>query len=210
MKTFFLLLFSSVALLSVASDANDGGAKHAFLIDPSKHYVYLKFDHVGDREPLSADEPDKGLWLRLVNNCRVPITVAIFNTENPGPHRGIGVYDEVVSTAGKGHLPILYFPSKRENQAKTSTQAQEEPPEGYSLPDVFSTTTISPGEDLLFNLPQNHVGSSWYLQVRFYFALPGEGYGTGPYSVVSFDWQDIPEKFREMEIPPGTHKPMTR
>ena len=208
MKTFFLSLFLCAGLLTVGHP-NDGGAKQGFLIDQSKHYVYLKFDRVGDREPLSSDEPDKGLWLRLVNNCRIPITVAIFNTENPEPDRGIAVYDEVVSAPAKGQLPILYFPAQPRNKPKPAAQAQEEPPLGYSLPDVFSTTTISPGDNLLFNLPMNHVGPLWYLQVRFYFALPGEGYGTGPYSVVSFDWQDIPEKFREPATLPLSPKPTT-
>ena len=82
----------------------------------------------------------------------------------------------------------------------------EEPPKGYFAPDVISTTIIPPGKDLLFSVPLNHVSPAWYLQVRFYFALPGEGYGTGPYSVVSFDWQDVPEKFRD----PLSLKPTTR
>jgi hypothetical protein len=198
MKTFFLSLLMCSTVLTVVPHVDDGRTKHDFLIDKSKAYVYLTFDHVGHREPLSADEPDKGLWLRLVNNCQVPITVATFNTENPGHDRGIGVYDEVVSVAGKGHLPILHFPGKHENPPKTA-QPQEDPPEGYSLTDVFSTTTISPGDELLFNVPRNHVGPSWYLQIRFYLALPGEGYGDGPYSVVSFDGQDIPKQLNDVQ-----------
>src|ERR1700722_8227643 len=66
----------------------------SFVIDPSKPYVYLKFDHVGKRQPLSPHEPDKGLWIRLVNNCRLPITVATFDTETTDP--GIAVHDAIV------------------------------------------------------------------------------------------------------------------
>ncbi|MGB2900929.1 MAG: hypothetical protein WBB89_16835 [Candidatus Acidiferrum sp.] len=161
-----------------------------FLINPSKHYAYLKFDHVGEREPLSPDEPTKGLWLRFVNNCRLPIVVAIFDAG--ADNLGVGVFDEVIPATAK--LPIVDYggPIK----PKPKAPPQEEPPKGYFAPDFISATIILPGKDLLFSVPLNHVGPAWYLQVRFYFALPGEGYGTGPYSVVSFDWQDIPEKFR--------------
>jgi hypothetical protein len=192
MKTFLLALFLCITLSTTPSGANDRPNTRGFLIDPSKHYVYIKFDHVAHREPLSPDETAKGLWLRLVNNCRVPITVAIFNTENAGPDPGVGVYDEVVPLAVKSGLPILGL---AENRPKAIVTPKEDPPpEGYTLPDTFSTTTISPGDSLLFNLPLNHVGPSWSLQIRFYLET---SYGSGPYSVVSFDWQDIPEKLRQ-------------
>jgi hypothetical protein len=195
MKTF-LAFFFCLALSSSNSVVDTSPQTGNFLLNPSEHYVYLKFDHVGSREPLSPDEPTKGLWLRLVNNCRIPVKVAIFNTENPGPNTGIGVYDEVVPLAVKRPVPIFDSGPGKSDQ-KHLAPPQQEPPKGYSLPEVFSTTTISPGENLLLNLPLNHVGPSWDLQIRFYFELPGEGYGSGPYSVVSFDWQDIPKKFRE-------------
>ena len=208
MKTFLLAVFLCIGLSTTPSGADPRPKTRDFLIDPSKHYVYLKFDHVGDREPLSTDEPRKGLWLRVVNNCRLPIIVAIFDTGTPNAE--VGVYDEVVMPTVKRPLPILYFPGQAKSQPKPPASPQELPPEGYSLPDAFSTTVISPGDNLLFSVPVNHVGPSWYLQIRSYFELPGEGYGSGPYSVVSFDWQDIPEKFREPEPVPLSPKPTTR
>lgn len=203
MKTLFITLFLCVAVLSAPSSASDGPGKAAFLIDPSRHYAYLKFDRIGDREPLSPDEPTKGLWLRFVNNCRLPIVVAIFDAG--ADNLGVGVFDEVIPVTGK--LPIIDYggPIK----PKPNAPPQEEPPKGYFAPDVISTTIIPPRKDLLFSVPLNHVGPAWYLQVRFYFALPGEGYGTGPYSVVSFDWQDIPEKFRQLNSHSAPHKPTT-
>ena len=86
MKTFVLAFLLCLTLSIILSYGSDVGPKTGgFLIDPSKHYVYLKFDHVGDRHPLSRDEASKGLWLRLVNNCRIPIVVAIFNTGTADP-----------------------------------------------------------------------------------------------------------------------------
>jgi len=207
MKTFFLPFFLCIALSTAPSGANDGTKKPDFLIDQSKDYVYLKFDHVGDREPLSPDEPTKGLWLRLVNNCRIPIVVAIFDTGTV--NAGVGVFDEVVPLAAKRPLPIFHLPGQAKSQPKPAT-VKEEPPEGYSPPDVFSTTIVSPGENLLFSVPLNHVGPTWSLEIRFYFEVARVSYGTGPYSVVSFYWQDIPEKFRESGPVPVSPKPATR
>jgi len=192
MKTLITALFLWIALSSVPSVINATPKAGSFLIDPSKPYVYLKFDRVGDRQPLSQEEASKGLWLRLVNNCRIPIIVAVFNTGGAGS--GIGVYDEVVSSAVRG--PVVHFGGLAKGQS-ASTDLSQAPPRGYALPDAFSTTTISPGESLSFSVPLNHVGPSWGLQIRFYLDLAGDSYGSGPYSVVSFDWQDMPEKFRE-------------
>ena len=59
-----------------------------FLIDPSKDYVYLEFDHLGSRERIGGDEVSQGLWIRLVNNCRVPVVVAMFNPGADDPVQG--------------------------------------------------------------------------------------------------------------------------
>lgn len=205
MKTFALALFFWMLLLTAPSAVRAKPTTEGFLIDPSKHYVYLKFDHVGDRKPLSPEEPSKGLWLRLVNNCRIPIIVAIFNTGTADP--GIGVFDQVVSVAVKG--PVLHFGGLAEGGAKSAGPPQGGAPQGYSPPDVFSTTTVAPGESLLFSVPLNHVGPSWGMQVRFYLDFPGHFYGTGPYTIVSFDWQDIPEKFRGAEPVSVSPEPAT-
>jgi hypothetical protein len=60
-----------------------------FLIDPSKDYVYLEFDHLGSRVRIGGDEVSQGLWIRLVNNCRVPVVVAMFNPGTDDPGSGI-------------------------------------------------------------------------------------------------------------------------
>jgi hypothetical protein len=46
----------------------------------------LEFDHLGSRERIGGDEVSQGLWIRFVNNCRVPVVVAMFNpgTDDPG------------------------------------------------------------------------------------------------------------------------------
>lgn len=67
-----------------------------FLIDPSKPYVYLKVDHIGPRTPDSDDEPVTGIYLKLVNNCRLPIIVNIFGAHAGARDYESGVEDRVV------------------------------------------------------------------------------------------------------------------
>lgn len=188
MKTLTLSLFLCVVSLCTPTVPGPGSQTQSFLIDPSKDYVYLKFDHVGPRKPLPSDTTSQGLWLRLVDNCRVPVVVAIFDPGTGDP--GVGLFDEVV-TAPIGHV-VFHF----KGETRPKPVPKPKPPSGYSPPDTFSTTTIAPGENLLFSVPLNHVGPSWGMDVRFYLDAVGDGFGSGPYSVVSFDWDDVPKEFR--------------
>jgi hypothetical protein len=181
------LILTVASTILAAQDMTQG-----FVIDTTKPYAYLKFDHVADRKPLSSNESPKGLWLRLVNNCRIPIIVAIFNPGTGDP--GVGIYDEVVPVVIKG--PFFQGLRSGESPPKLAQPSHEKPPEGYAA-EVFSTTTIAPGSDLLFSVPLNHVSQFWYLQIMFNLDVPGGGYGSEPHSTLSFHWQDIPEKFRQ-------------
>ncbi|MGC2299646.1 MAG: hypothetical protein WA476_12645, partial [Acidobacteriaceae bacterium] len=86
-----------------------------FLLDASKPYVYLELDHVGPREPMLEGEPTVGLWLRLKNNCTVPIVVVLLKGSSVKAEPG--VMDEIVpnppapkgDTAGSG---IIYKPGQ--------------------------------------------------------------------------------------------------
>ena len=63
------ILFLTVAHAAFGQEKN---GKYEFLIDPSKPYVYIRYDHIAPRKPVQAGEPSTGLWLGTVNNCRVP------------------------------------------------------------------------------------------------------------------------------------------
>jgi hypothetical protein len=98
MRRDFLALASVMVLLGMASTALAQISSNNFEIDDTKPYVYIKFDHIGDRKPVNDWESTKGLWLRLVNNCRLPISISVMDpgTGDPG---GI-VNFEVVPFAG--------------------------------------------------------------------------------------------------------------
>ena len=90
MKRVSGLLFLILATNTFAQKESWQG----FIIDQSKPYVYLKFDHIGPRKPVQNGEGNMGLWLRVVNNCRIPIVFMSFNMPTGEP--GVGLMDEVV------------------------------------------------------------------------------------------------------------------
>ena len=154
-------------------------------IDLSKPYVYIRFDHLGDRKPVNDLESTKGLWLRLVNNCRLPIEVSVLGLGTGDP--GVALNFEVVPNSG--------FSAPDPEQRKKM-------PSGYAA-DIGTLVTIPPKGDLLFSVPAESVTEHWFIQVRFQFALPklksikGEPSGSfEPYSVVDFTRYNIPEIVR--------------
>lgn len=163
-----------------------------FVLNASKPYVYLQFDHVGPRKPLRQGEGNLGLWLRIVNNCRAPITVPTFGLTSGDP--GVGVLDEVVPdivttlvSRDSGDLNLAGVRTSQEIPANPQNRL----PQGYSA-EVYSMTRILPGQDLLFSVPLNHVGRNWFLRVRFVLDVDKPSLGTGPYTYLNFFKTQIP------------------
>jgi hypothetical protein len=179
-----LRLFLTIsALISVAvffsiTTLASSIAPSQFVIDSSKPYVYVIFDHIGNRKPAAEDEEVEGMWLRLVNNCNLSITTMTFDLGTG--ERGLGVNYSVV--------PVLGLRRPSEERIKKM-------PKGYSF-HIGTFARIPPGGSLLFSIPFDRVSPEWYIQLRFDFLLPGPKEGYNPYSLVDFSWEDIPERFR--------------
>jgi len=103
MKNVTWLFLLSVCL-SLSAAGKDGGGQERqvdirhFLIDPSKPFVHLEMDRIGPREPLRDGEPNEGIFVRLRNNCQLPIVVIELKTSAKESGTVIGMADEVVPT----------------------------------------------------------------------------------------------------------------
>ena len=148
-------------------------------LDEAKPIVYIKLDHIGSRPPVEGDEPDRGLWLHLVNNSVVPIEVETMGTSTD-PELTL-LPDEIVGRWTRIEEPDAPKPNR---------------PMGYVAGHIISTELIQPGKELLFSVPVTHVGRSWYMQVPFRFHLPPIKHGTQPLSYAQFTLEDIPENQR--------------
>ena len=186
MKTTFAAFISITLLLGSTKIAAAQISPRNFEIDSSKPYVYIKFDHFGDRKPVNDWESAKGLWLRLVNNCRLPIQVSTLSPGTGDP--GAALNFDVLPNPGR---------------SAPDSEQRKKMPFGYAA-DIGTLVTIPPKGDLLFSVPAESVSKNWFIQIRFEFALPepksikGEPSGNyEPYSLADFTWYNIPEAQRQ-------------
>lgn len=170
-----ILLVGALAASTVFAQPN------SFVLDTSKPFVYLKFDHVGSRKPAREGEAKRGMWLRLVNNCRLPISVLTFDLGTGDP--GTGLNYTVLPAGGMRSVRVA--------QSGRTTEV----PRGYSS-DTGSPAKIEPGNDLLFSIPSDHITEDWHIQLNFEFDLPEPKEGVHPYGVAAFYWESVPEKDR--------------
>jgi hypothetical protein len=107
-ETIAPLCASLLLLLVSAGCFGAQGEKKAqpFVLNPAKPYAYIEFDHAGNRAPLGPGESKYGYWLRLVNNCRLPIFVRASGGSSPGAV----LFDEVVRVPTP--MAIIAVPAK--------------------------------------------------------------------------------------------------
>jgi hypothetical protein len=183
---FLLMRLGACAADAVVND---------FVIDSSRPYAYLAFDHIGVRKPTQASDSTAGLWLRVVNNSRVPLLVATFGLTTGDP--GAGVYYEVIPdvTAKVYAGEVL---------AGTDTDCAGGPvgmPNGLPGAELQSATVIAPGHDLLFGVPRNSIGPGWFMRVKCTLKVGSNRSGPGPYTELDFFENQIPS-----DAPGGHHQ----
>jgi len=180
----FILIFGANAFSQVLKPSD-------FVIDPSKPYVYLKFDHIGPRKPHQDGEINTGLWLKVVNNCRIPI---LFRASGglPGDIETT-LEDEVIEVE-----PIMQiFSSDQvmkdyESDLQWRKERLKHKPEGYSF-EVSGVARVLSGKEILISFPLNHVDKYWYLRVKFALDLSNSSVALGPFTYLPFDIWDIPK-----------------
>ena len=199
-------LFSLLLLLTVTNLFAQSGSVQDFVIDQSKPYVYLKFDHIGPRKPVQDGEDDTSIWLRVVNNCRIPIVFLSFDMPDGNP--GVGLMDEIVETE-----PILQIYDSADEEA-VQAKLQEhlrklkQKPNGY-MSETPGVVRVQPGKEILFSVPLNHVdmGGNWYMRVRFALDLNRSSASVGPFTYLPFGVWDIPKELRPAKTPNAIQEP---
>ena len=177
-----------------------------FVIDASKPYVFLKFDHIGSRRPIREGESSTGVWLRVVNNCHVPI---VFEGRDGTPGEpGVVLLDEVVDKE-----PMLEIFASPTPDIQVESEPPTEPsgpignavskpnkkPNGYTS-ELPGTYRVAPGKELLFSFPRNHVSSGWYMRVKFALDLNSSSASIGPFTYLPFHENDLPKEFRSARL----------
>jgi hypothetical protein len=100
--------------------------------------VYITFERTGKRKPLEQGESDEGVWLRLHNNTRWPLRLAMNGV--PKEYGDAALFYDVLS---EGKIVI----------------------EGRCH--VCSSNELRPGSSLLFSLPTEYLAKGGAIRVRF-------------------------------------------
>jgi hypothetical protein len=167
------------------------GIRDRFVIDKAKPFAYLVFDHIGPRMSEGNAEGTEGLWLRVVNNCRIPI---VFRASGGAGDVGSTFEDEVVPSE-----PIMQIFSTQEEadaidrEERDRTEALKHKPHGYEF-EVSGVLRVAPGTDALFSVPLNHVGRFWFMRVKFGLDVASWSASTGPFTYLDFHDYQIPKK----------------
>lgn len=190
MKRCIFWAFVVLVFVGVTTSQNAGKTvpqrQASFLLDRNKPFVYIEFLRVGKREPLREAEVSTGMWLKIVNNCRVPIEFMAYggNANEATPNEEV-VYDEyqgVVVTTPAGQ------------QSPPPQRPRSEMPGGY-MSDVGSNYILDSGKSLTFSVPINHVAQDWHIEIPFDFALPNTPCCQPKMSAVFF-LDEVPKEYR--------------
>ena len=162
--------------------------KDSFLIDKSKPFAYLVFDHIATQKPQYQGDDPKRLFLRVVNNCNIPIRFQVSDA-NPGP--GVIVEHDVLPWPDPSEMMILSSPDEVRSYRKDRESALKHMPAEYSI-HLGSLEQVQPGQSLLINMPRNHVSQYWFIRIGFEFFLEPLPKGTGPSMSLTFTDVEIP------------------
>lgn len=146
----------------------------------------LQFDHTGPRKPIQSGEITQGLWLKIVNNCEVPISVKTYGWTLGDP--AASVLDEVIPI--KVAAPLVLEDSEQ-SPASDKNNLYSSMPHGYST-ENSTMARILPGTSLLFGVPRNHVGPNWFLRVVVILNVSQPSAGLGPWTELDFFNGQIP------------------
>jgi hypothetical protein len=163
----------------------------AFVLDQSKPFAYLQFDHIGPRKPLQSGEGATGFWIRVVNNCRIPIVFQGHNAPEGEP--GFSLDDEVIPE--EPMLQIFSPAEEAEIERKQRERDRElkHMPHGYES-EVSGVIRVGPGKEILFSVPLNHVGEYWFMRVKFALDVEKSSIPVGPFTSLDFHKWEIPKK----------------
>jgi hypothetical protein len=154
-------------------------------IDRNRPYIDIVLARTGERTPIFDGEITDGMWLRLRNNCILPIKVNVLRRKSKDSD-GFLVVHQVVE-----YGRVRNAPQVRESLTELK-------PTGYENPGLIRSEIVSPGSSIVFSVPINHVSRYWYLQVEVDIQIPHAASGRQPRLFVEFEWSGLDKRTQAM------------
>lgn len=133
----FLVLWSLVTPLFI-QQRSAPEVQSGLRIKKGMPTIYITFERIGARKPLEQGESNEGVWLRLHNNTRWPLTLAMNGV--PKEYGDAALFYDVLS---EGKVIV-----ERKCHACSSNQ-------------------LSPGNSLLFSVPREVLAKEGAIRVKF-------------------------------------------
>ena len=163
------ICLSIILALTPHQQSSPQSSRRSFVLDPSKPYAYLAFDHRGSHN----------LWLQIVNNSNETLLVATAGTRDGEP----GVFYDVIPVEIRGVVV-----SNTDEPPNTNDHVVV--PRGFSS-EVYSESSVYPGKTLLFSVPADAVSPKGFLRVKVALDV-GNRARPGPYTELDFFIEDLP------------------
>jgi hypothetical protein len=200
----FSLILIALSVAEAQAQPENSNIAEQFIFNKERAFTYLQFDHIGKGPRRNENEPAYRIWLRFVNNCRVPIVIRTSGVPDGSPVGEVGLFHKVAANppySGASGGSIL---SSGANPKPTESPAATPPmPSGYDA-DVSSTATLGASESLLFSIPVSHLSATWHIEIPFRFDLPHkrpshyeENIGGQPHTTIGYWLSDLPVDARK-------------
>ncbi|MGB8013669.1 MAG: hypothetical protein WCF68_18810 [Terriglobales bacterium] len=204
MFALFSLILIALSVAESQAQLANGNIAEEFIFDKERAFTYLQFDHIGKGPRRNENEPAYRIWLRFVNNCRVPIVIRTSGVPDGSPVGEAGLFHKVVANPPyKGASGGSILSSGASPKPAESSAASPPMPDGYDA-DVSSTAILQASESLLFSIPINHLSGKWHIEIPFRFDLPHKrplhyeaNIGGEPHMAISYWLSDLPADARK-------------
>jgi hypothetical protein len=145
----------------------------------------------------TTDDPGVGVLDQVIVRKTGVVITSDLPVETESEPISISTIDGEVS-------PTEEAPALPETTSVPAKKTEEKnPPEGYwdTMSELHSMTRVPPGHDLLFSIPINHVGPTWFLRVGVLLDVSEPRVGEGPYIELDFSRWQIPTDARTVLAP---------
>ncbi|MEO6802144.1 MAG: hypothetical protein ABI197_02735 [Granulicella sp.] len=185
----FLLTF-----VAVCSSGAQTSKPEPFLVNPNLPFTYLTVDHVG-YGALEAGHRRQRVWLLFHNNCRQTVNLYVNGPPLDAPEDKLTVMYEFVVPVERG--VIVTSDGKLPKRKKVMLPSD-------TMSEVGSTSTIQPGEAVLFSVPASSFNADWEIHIPFWFRLPlvkgatdENAAGGEPQMFLSYNIWNLPNSIRK-------------
>ena len=206
-----LILFSAFCFLHtfgfVGAAQPSKKLTRPIVLSPAKPTVHITFVKFGKREPRHSSESSEGVWLRVHNNTKWPLTFFGFGKfvnerEDEIVFYGVEEVIERGDLINRDPPPVVDppppgSPPEPEVATKPTTQVPDykecvRAPDDWGI-DVVSPITVPPGRSMIFSVPREALCRNLIIYIKYNYSWEQSEKYNEPEHRVYFAGSQLPE-----------------